>query len=170
MDPHAVLDPGVLTAALGLLDPGSRALLDLSLRWGVEDARIARLLRTDERGVARRRAGVVEQVAAHMGVDPLLGAGGLRNALARLPPPAWGVPVPESARRAVQPDDEQEPPSPVTRLPAPVVGLVPQADAPLAPNRDVSRHVLPAVRRGARAMLTLAVGAVIGAALGRRWR
>jgi len=169
MDPRAVLDPGDLTAALDLLDPGSRALLDLSLRWGVEDARIARLLRTDERGVARRRAGVVEQVAAHMGVDPLLGAGGLRDALARLPPPAWGVPVPDSARRAVEPQEEK-PPAPVIRLPAPVVGLVPHMAAPLAEAPPVSRAVLPTVRRGARAMLTLALGAVIGAALGRRLR
>ncbi|MEA2472494.1 MAG: hyaluronan synthase [Thermoleophilaceae bacterium] len=51
------------------LDPGSRALLDLSLRHGVSDDEIARVLGTDPDEVGRRRASALEQVgqayAAH---------------------------------------------------------------------------------------------------------
>src|SRR5688572_19547552 len=45
------------------LDAGSRALLDLSLRQGVPDDEIARVLATDTAEVARRRARAMDQVA-----------------------------------------------------------------------------------------------------------
>jgi hypothetical protein len=52
------------------LDAGSRALLDLSLRQGVPDDEIARVLATDTAEVARRRARAMEQVAEAYAAAP----------------------------------------------------------------------------------------------------
>ena len=64
--------------ATGALDAGSRALLDLSLRQGVSDEEIARVLGTEPGEVARRRddalARVAESLAVSGGFAP--GAGG----------------------------------------------------------------------------------------------
>lgn len=167
-----------LITALGLLDPGSRALLDLSVRWGVDDQRVADLLRTEAREIARRRAAVMEQVAGHLEVDPLEGLGRLRAELAELPAEAWRVPAPAIARKTVQPDVEPAPAGAmVERMPArrPSVSVVQvkQAGSELvhapAAKRLPARATVTAPPPKRR-MVTLALGAVIGAVLGRRFR
>jgi hypothetical protein len=55
---------GRLGPALGELDPSTRALLDLSLRFGVSDAELADFLRCDPQRVASRR----EQAVAQLGL------------------------------------------------------------------------------------------------------
>lgn len=57
-----------LSRSIGDLDLGSRALLDLSLRRGVSDVEIARLLGIDPSDVARRRTALLERIAADLGV------------------------------------------------------------------------------------------------------
>ncbi len=166
-----------LIAALASIDPGSRALLDLSVRWQVADERVARLLRTDAGDIARRRAGVMEGVAGALGVDPLHGVGELRTALAQLPAEAWGVPVPESARAAVPPGGPSAAaePRPVATGPD-ATAIVPSGRnarnlAAMPTGTPASVRSLPALapRRG-RTVLALAVGAFLGAVLGRRFR
>ncbi len=186
-----------LIAVLAEVDPGSRALLDLSVRWRVADERVARLLRTDADDIARRRAGVIEGVAGALGVDPLHGLGELRAALAELPAEAWGVPVPASAREAVAPGRASETlapegvgnvtvpggAAPTTRDQPLAVG---EADAPATTALESPRSQRPAEaptvapasgrslpvhpqRRG-RTVLAVAVGALLGAVIGRRFR
>ena len=155
-----------LIAALALLDPGSRALLDLSVRWGVDDQRVADLLRTEAREIARRRAAVMEQVAGHLEVDPLEGLGRLRAELAELPAEAWRVPAPASEAGAIV---ERTP----ARRPSVSVVQVEEAGSDLvhapAARRLPARATVTASPPGRR-MVTLALGAVIGAVLGRRFR
>jgi DNA-directed RNA polymerase specialized sigma24 family protein len=55
--------------ALAALDPEARALLDLSLRRGLEDEDIASVLRVDEPEVERRRDAALERLAADLGLD-----------------------------------------------------------------------------------------------------
>ena len=171
-DEPAPLSADRLGAAVAVLDPGSRALLDLSLRWGVADERMARLLRVDVGDIARRRAGVIEQVAAQLGIDPLQGLGRLRTALADLPPEAWGLPPPAGAREIADGPPSRAAatlgPSEPARTPAqPRGGAVapPSQGAPL----DVPSPP-PLPRPRGRTILALAVGAVLGAALSRRLR
>jgi len=57
-----------LSRSIAGLDPGSRALLDLSLRRGVSDVEIALLLGTDPSDIARRRTVLLERIAADLGV------------------------------------------------------------------------------------------------------
>jgi len=193
-----------LIAVLADVDPGSRALLDLSVRWRVADERVARLLRTDAGDIARRRAGVMEGVAGALGVDPLHGLAELRAGLAELPAEAWGVPVPESARAVVaegRSGDAAAPgradesragdgpgtparPGPLAAHPASTgPGLreeptelgssEPHARdlASLPPAAPFSARALSALapRRG-RTVLAMAVGAFLGAVIGRRFR
>lgn len=179
-DDPAPLSPERLRAVVALLDPGSRALLDLSLRWGVGDERMAGLLRTGAADIARRRAGVIEHVAGQLGVDPLEGLGRLRSALADLPAEAWGIPPPSTAQEIVD-----EPPAPPRERAAEPSQSNRGADLPVPPSNEAPstaleparpRHVAveptvaPPQRRRGRAMLALAVGALVGAALGRRFR
>jgi DNA-directed RNA polymerase specialized sigma24 family protein len=56
-------------AALGRLDPRSRALLDLSLRRGMPDNEIAGVLRVDATEVERRRAEALEELASDLRLD-----------------------------------------------------------------------------------------------------
>ena len=94
-----------LRAAVDRLDPGSRALLDLSLRRGIADEEIAGLLRSDRGSVARRREDAIERVAAEVGLTSPAGVDQVRSALkeldadlARPRPPAEGArPRPEPA-------------------------------------------------------------------------
>lgn len=61
------VDPDSLASALARLDPGSRALLDLSLRRGLEDAEIAEFLGTGPAEVADRRSRLLEDLAREAG-------------------------------------------------------------------------------------------------------
>ena len=58
-----------LGAALGRLDPESRALLDLSMRRGMTDEEIAAVLRVDPGEVRRRRDELLERLAEDLGLE-----------------------------------------------------------------------------------------------------
>ena len=72
------------------LDPGTRALLDLSVRRGVRDDQMAPILRTDPFHLAWRRARALEKIGQEIGGAPL---GEVRMALEALPREAWGLPL-----------------------------------------------------------------------------
>ena len=55
--------------ALSTLDPESRALLDLSLRRGLDDEDIANVLRVDEDEVKRRRSAAMDRLVQELGVE-----------------------------------------------------------------------------------------------------
>jgi DNA-directed RNA polymerase specialized sigma24 family protein len=56
-------------AALAKLDPESRALLDLSVRRGLDDEDIAAVLRTEVDQVARRRDAILDGLATELKFD-----------------------------------------------------------------------------------------------------
>ena len=62
-----VLDSERVATALRMLDPPSRALLDLSLRRHVSDDELGELLRTEPSRVAQRREHLIAEIAAELG-------------------------------------------------------------------------------------------------------
>src|SRR5437763_1114498 len=88
---HVRLDG--LEAGVRSLDPGSRALLDLSLRRRLRDDDMAPLLRIDAFNLAWRRARALEHVASGLGLADPAGLAQVRAALPHLPDEAWGVPL-----------------------------------------------------------------------------
>ena len=56
-------------AALATLDPESRALLDLSMRRGLDDDDIAGVLRAEPEEVARRRDSIFDSLATELRLD-----------------------------------------------------------------------------------------------------
>jgi hypothetical protein len=156
-----------LPEALGDLDPGNRALLDLSLRRGVSDAEIGELLRKEPADVARGRDAVLELLADALDVPGPDRRERVRQAVAELPDDAW------RPARAPSPP----PPPPVeSKLPP-----VPPPPSPPRPSGDddldapsVERHrgddelyFEPEPRRSRRGglLLILALLAVLGAIL-----
>jgi len=91
------VDPGSLLTALRRLDPASRALLDLSLRRGVDDESIAGLLGTDAETVAADRDRTIERVAATAAAGGPEDALTVREAIASLPAERWAEASPEAA-------------------------------------------------------------------------
>jgi hypothetical protein len=90
------------------LDPGSRALLDLSLRRRLPLEAMAGFLQTDPFDLARRRARAVARIAAELDLDGHGVIATVKAALARLPEDAWGVPrlgLPAPASATVQADE-----------------------------------------------------------------
>jgi hypothetical protein len=71
------------------LDPGTRALLDLSVRRRLRDDAMAPLLHTDAFHLAWRRARALERVASEVGGDQPLPLALVRTALEVLPSEAW---------------------------------------------------------------------------------
>lgn len=71
------------------LDPGTRALLDLSVRRRLRDDAMAPLLRTDAFHLAWRRARALERVASDLGGDQVVPLAQVRAALEQLPCEAW---------------------------------------------------------------------------------
>ncbi len=59
-----------LRGALESLEPGDRALLELSLQRGISDDELARMLGTDAGGIDTRRKHALLEVAAKLDVDP----------------------------------------------------------------------------------------------------
>ena len=55
--------------ALARLDPEGRALLDLSLRRGMDDSEIAAILRVEPEEVARRRGERLDRLADELGLE-----------------------------------------------------------------------------------------------------
>src|SRR5256714_6526537 len=82
-----------LEACVRALDPGSRALLDLSLRHRMRDDHMAPLLRIDAFNLAWRRARAIEHVATSLGLEDPSGLAQVRAALPYLPERAWCVPL-----------------------------------------------------------------------------
>jgi hypothetical protein len=82
------------TAALGELDPASRALLDLSLRRGMRPEEIGDMLGTDPESVIVAREQALEQLASGLGLENVPELDGVRARLAELPADAWAVPRP----------------------------------------------------------------------------
>ena len=102
-----------LPAAIGDLDPGNRALLDLSLRRGVSDAEIGELLRKDPADVARGRDAVLELLADALDVPGRDRRDRVREAIAALPDDAWRAgaapPPAEPTRGRERPSAEPRP-------------------------------------------------------------
>jgi hypothetical protein len=91
-----------LPAALADLDPGNRALLDLSLRRGVSDAEIGELLRKDPNEVARGREAVLGLLADALDVDGHDRRERVRRAVAELPDDAWRGAPPQTEPDVVE--------------------------------------------------------------------
>ncbi|HWH45263.1 MAG TPA: anti-sigma factor [Thermoleophilaceae bacterium] len=92
-----------LAAAIGDLDPGTRALLDLSVRRGVGDEMIAGLLKIEAAQVASRRASVLAALASRLGLAGPGSGEEIAEALGALPPETWhpgGAPAGGRGRRA----------------------------------------------------------------------
>src|SRR4051812_13078514 len=77
------------TAALGRLDPASRALLDLSLRRGMKPEEIGELLGTDPESVVAAREAALEQLATELEMEDSSQLDEVRARLAELPADAW---------------------------------------------------------------------------------
>jgi hypothetical protein len=135
-----------LPAAIGDLDPGNRALLDLSLRRGVSDAEIGELLRKEPADVARGRDAVLELLADALAVGGHDRRERVRQAVAALPDDAWRAgpspppPPPPSEPRLA----EREPP----------------AEPPAAGDRDGDPFFEPEPRRSRRGGLIAVLGIV----------
>jgi hypothetical protein len=98
-----------LPAALADLDPGNRALLDLSLRRGVSDAEIGELLRKHPEDVSRGREAVLGLLADALDLDGHDRRDRVRRAIAELPDEAWrAAPAPDPP--APPPEERPEPP------------------------------------------------------------
>jgi hypothetical protein len=78
-----------LSACVRRLDPGTRALLDLSVRRRLRDDAMAPLLRTDAFHLAWRRARALERVASDLGGEEPVPLAKVRAALEVLPREAW---------------------------------------------------------------------------------
>jgi len=135
------------------LDPGSRALLDLSVRRGLHDDAMAPILRTDPFHLAWRRARALERLAEALGGEPSLSD--VRAALHELPDEVW-APLPELM-----------PPRP-----GPTLALVPRPEtAPVAVSggRLVRfADAAPPLRASLKAVGTAVAGAVLRLVLCRR--
>jgi len=59
-----------LSSALGKLDPGDRALLELSLQRGISDSELARVLGTDQSDIDKRRTDVLRTLADELNTEP----------------------------------------------------------------------------------------------------
>jgi hypothetical protein len=117
-EPEVAVD--VLADCVRRLDPGTRALLDLSVRRRLRDDAMAPLLRTDAFHLAWRRARALERVASDLGGDQPVPLAKVRAALETLPREAWdplstpALPRPGATVRQfrVAPKPVPDPPSP----------------------------------------------------------
>jgi len=121
------------------LDPGTRALLDLSVRRRLRDDAMAPLLRTDAFHLAWRRARALERVASDLGGDQSVPLAQVRAALEQLPCEAW---EPLSALPPGKPAPVLQPaPDPAQDAPT-TTALVPAGSAELAePNVGLGRRL-----------------------------
>jgi hypothetical protein len=109
------------------LDPGTRALLDLSVRRRLRDDAMAPLLRTDPFHLAWRRARALERVASDLGGEEPVPLASVRAALETLPREVWdplsvpALPRVASSEAAVPPAGAASPASPASPPEADVV-------------------------------------------------
>jgi hypothetical protein len=156
-----------LPAALADLDPGNRALLDLSLRRGVSDAEIGELLRKTPDEVARGRDAVLELLADALAVDAHDRRERVRRAVVALPDDAWRTGPAAEPRREPEParegESESEPEQEPEREPE-RERLVPRIDDD-APPTDDDFYFAPEPRRSRRGSVIAVVGllAIAGA-------
>src|SRR4051794_8965423 len=75
--------------ALQDLDPETRALLDLSIRRGLDDEDIASVLRVEPEEVVRRRNNAFDQIASDLDLDTREERDELFATLPDLPPEYW---------------------------------------------------------------------------------
>jgi hypothetical protein len=87
--PSREVSVDLLADCVRRLDPGTRALLDLSVRRRLRDDAMAPLLQTDAFHLAWRRARALERVASDVGGDEPLPLAQVRSALESLPSEAW---------------------------------------------------------------------------------
>lgn len=155
-----------LPTALAELDPGNRALLDLSLRRGVSDAEIGELLRKTPDEVARGRDAVLELLADALDVEGHDRRERMRRAVAALPDEAWRASPPPPPTPARERDDERAPePAAPDRQEEPEHDAEPTGEAqPPRRGRD-EFYFAPEPRSSRRGGLLAAFGllAVIGA-------
>ena len=144
-----------LAACVRSLDPGARALLDLSLRRGLRDEAIAAIVHQDPFRLAWGRARAIERVAEEMGATGPAALRAVRLALPSLPEEAWGLPA-------------LPPPPPAAAVSTELVERPAHEPPALYEAKLVRRPPLPpgALRGAALA----AAGAVLGVVLGRRRR
>src|SRR3954468_5329629 len=128
-NPILSLPMNSFTAALGRLDPASRALLDLSLRRGMKPEEIGELLGTDPESVVAAREAALEQLGRELDMEdpsqidelrarlprpPSGGGAGRCPARSRCPPEAEGGRP--RAGGAVARGAQAQPPAPPSRL------------------------------------------------------
>jgi hypothetical protein len=147
-----------LAACVQMLDPGARALLDLSLRRGLRDEAIAAIVHEDPFRLAWGRARAIERVAEEMGATGPAALRAVRAALPTLPEEAWGVPA--------------LPPPPPPGVGTLSTALIERAkEAPVIYDARPVRRPLPAIPPGAvRGAVIAAAGTALGMLLGRRRR
>jgi hypothetical protein len=89
-----VIDHAQLAESVGRLDPGTRALLDLSLRRAIPDDQVAKVLGVGAASIPPRRARGIAELADMMEVPGPAELAALLIAIPDLPEEAWGVPAP----------------------------------------------------------------------------
>src|SRR5689334_19164449 len=89
-----VIDQAQLAESVGRLDPGTRALLDLSLRRAIPDDQVAKVLGVGAASIPPRRARGIAELADMMEVPGPAELAALLIAIPDLPEEAWGVPTP----------------------------------------------------------------------------
>src|SRR4051794_12630249 len=99
---RAAVSMEALAMCVRSLDPGNRALLDLSLRRRLPFEAMAGVLHTDPFDLARRRARAVARIAAELDLEGAGVVATVKAALSRLPEDAWCVP-------AVEPEPQPQP-------------------------------------------------------------
>lgn len=159
-----------------MLDPASRALLDLSLRRRVRDDDMAPVLHIDPFNLAWRRARAIERIATQLELDDPAGIGLVRAALPRVPDRAWGVPL---AIERNAPAPAPEPPQAPGRVlvPRPTAAPVRRASdqqqrfhAALAAARAAAAANPEAVKAAKRGVLWAGAGALLGRLFSHRGR
>lgn len=142
-----------LPTALAELDPGNRALLDLSLRRGVSDAEIGELLSKRPDEVARGRDAVLELLADALAVAGHDRRERVRQAVAALPDEAWRGPAPPGP----PPPERSTGPEPPPPEPGPALPHEHDAEPEERPTRrQPAVYVAPGEGRGPRRAGTLA--------------
>jgi hypothetical protein len=102
---HEAFPVARLADCVRRLDPGTRALLDLSVRRRLRDDAMAPLLRTDPFHLAWRRARALERVASDLGGDDPFPLAQVRSALESLPSEVWDpLSTPALPRTASEPE------------------------------------------------------------------